>query len=63
MNQKNRTTTYPKNKLTKKNLIKKMHVMHSFDPYWVYTLNKDLEAIAHGFSGGLVQKVGYHEVL
>jgi hypothetical protein len=29
-----------------------MHVMHSFDPSWVYTLNKDLEAIAHGFSRG-----------
>jgi hypothetical protein len=37
--------------------------MHSFDPNWVYTLNKDLEAIAHEFSGGLMQNVGYREVL
>jgi len=23
--------------------------MHSFDPNWVYTPNKDLETISHGF--------------
>ncbi len=40
-----------------------MHMIHSFGPNWVYTVNKGPLNMAHGFSHGLIQKVGYDEVL
>ncbi len=40
-----------------------MDMVHSFGPNWVYTMNKGLRAIDHGFSNGLIQKERYHEVL
>jgi hypothetical protein len=38
-------------------------MVHSFGQNWVYTMNKDPRAIAHGFSNGLIQKEKYQEVL
>jgi hypothetical protein len=44
-------------------LLKKLHIVHSFGPNWVYNMNKGLWAWPNGFSNGLIQKVGSHEIL
>jgi hypothetical protein len=35
-----------------------MHMVQSFGPNWVYTVNEGPWAMAHGFSHGLIQEVG-----
>jgi hypothetical protein len=40
-----------------------MLVVHTFWSKLNFHYDKGTWAMAHGFSGGLIQKVGYHEIL